>query len=164
MVVVLLVAGCAGPGVEFSGADEESTSVSGMRLRVGQEAAFGASVLVNRGDETVTLVSARAEGAEIPPSAAEVTRTLVYDYLKYENGMLGAGLWPEEEYGSLAVPLEGYELAPGEEVSIMLVVKLNRRGRWTWPTTTVVFATPDGKRHRTSVDHGVQVQHLGAPD
>lgn len=115
----------------------------------GDHIVFGTTVLVNEGDTPATLIEAELVG-EVPASAVEVVDARVHE------GAVAAGPWPND-HSHDAVPLDGYELAPGAEVAVLLVLEVHEAGRWTWPKVAVDYTSADGERHQITCRHGLRI-------
>jgi hypothetical protein len=107
-------------------------------------------VLVNAGDTPATLVEAELLG-RVPASAAEVT-----DVRVHEGGPVEAGPWPNGRTHD-AAPLTGYELAPGAEVAVLLVVRVHETGTWTWRAVAVDYVSADGERHQITSQRALRI-------
>ncbi len=153
------LASCAGPtqpragGVVFQGA--ELGQYAGVLAEAGQKVVFGATVVENAGSSAATLTEGRLVGA-VASDEAEVVEVRARLLRADDGELVGAALWPFEDYALKSVPLAGFELAPGAEAELLYVVEVRQTGVWNWPAASVTY-TSDDRSHEASASTGLQI-------
>ncbi len=155
---VVLVAGCGERGrgpVTFGsqvGADQWAFVLAEGD---GERVVFGALGVTNTGEEPATLLDGALTGPddEVVDGGARLDEVLVREVGEGEDYLGAAPTWPVEEYADDAVPIAGYELAPGATVEVLYVVEVEEEGTWFWPRSEVTY-TSDGDRYRDATSTG----------
>lgn len=133
-----------------------TNAVSGITAKPGREVVFGYNLIVNTGDAPVTLTSAAPDGA-IDDSVAELIQTYVIDTDEADHDIIGVGYHRREPMMRLAEPLEGYRLAPGQTVSVVLAFRITSTGRQRWPGILVHYTTDAGKQYTLTSTSGIAI-------
>jgi hypothetical protein len=131
----------SGGPVAFT-ADHRVVQNAGMRAHAGQTVVFGAATVRNHGTKPATLTAASLEGTPTGDGAARLATVRVVDVTD-GGDLVGAAVWPFEDYGKRSVPLEGYTLKPGDEAELLFIVDVQRTGVRYWPRTSVRYDSED---------------------
>lgn len=169
LLTIVLVAGCQhetspadtprgkaseGP-VSFVGSDSGFTPVSGLFARAGDRVVYGATTIRNAGAASATLRAAQLVG-DVDPSAATISSMRVVDLSGAAHDLVGAAQWPYEDFRERSLPLEDFELLPGHEAEVLIVVDVVKTGDWLWPATALTYEV-DGKDFRTEAPFGFHI-------
>jgi hypothetical protein len=117
---------------------------AGVRANARQKVVFGATTVRNDGDQPATLAGGTLDGTNSRTDGARLSTVRVVDVSAGNADLVGAAVWPFEDYRRRSVPLEGYTLEPGAEAELLFVVKVGKTGEWYWPTTTVRYDSGSG--------------------
>ncbi len=142
LVAVAVLSGCGVVGGDdpLGAGGGESRSTSGASAAVvGQQLAFGPTVLTNDTDEDAILVSARlvptgvAGGVE--PVAVFAVNTLD------ARGIPAAGTWPKQvNYTATSLhPVPGYRVAPNSAVRLLFILDVKDAGRWSFSGVQLTY-------------------------
>lgn len=125
-----------------------------VRADTGATVAYGTPALKNTGDSPLTLEAVHLVG-DVPASAAEVVEIRTRDYA-LGNHLGGSPTWPLPRYERESEVLDHYELAPGEVVKMIVVVRVKKTGVWHWTNTEFIYAS-DGDRYLAEADFGYDI-------
>lgn len=139
--------------VVFPGNDISQRAV--IEAEPGQVVVFGAATVKNEGSAPVELIEADLVG-DVSAAAAEVIDTRVIDLGRRPAELVGAAVWPFEDYADRSVPLEGFELAGGSEAELLVLVEVNDEGSWVWPRTRVRYLH-DGETYQAETRFGFHI-------
>ena len=123
--------------VTFVG-DPGFVQTAGVRAQAGQKVVFGATTVRNHSTEPATLTAGSLDGKPVGDGGARLATVRVVDVTS-GGDLVGAALWPFEDYRERSVPLEGYTLEPGAEAELLFVVRVAKTGEWYWPKTSVRY-------------------------
>ena len=144
----MLLAACSGTGAAFApstdgpvtfDADPRTASTAYVHADAGERVVFGATTIRNDGDTAATLTAGSLGGAGTVADGAAVSTVRVVDLSAGPRDLVGAAVWPFEDYRRRSVPLQGFSLQPGTEAELLFVVTVDRTGQWYWPTTSVRY-------------------------
>lgn len=145
LVAVALLSGC-GVGDVVGGDDplgvERVGSGSGWSLgTVGQQVAFGVTILTNRTDEDAILFSARLQRARVT-EGAEPVATFAVNTLD-AHGMPAVGAWPADaDFRADSLhPVTGYRVTPNSSVQLVVIINVREAGRYEWAGLQVEYVT-----------------------
>ena len=123
--------------VQFEGG-ERFGSTAAVHADAGTAVVFGQTLVRNDGRKPATLTGASLGGEGTVDGGAAVSQARALD-LTGDRDLVGAAVWPFEDYRERSVPLAGYTLGPGGEAELLFVVMVEETGEWYWPRTRVQY-------------------------
>lgn len=145
----------SGGPVSFVGSDSGFTPVSGVFASAGDRVVYGATTVRNAGQVAATLRSAHLVG-DVDSAAAAISAVRVMDLSGTAHDLVGAALWPFEDFQARSEPLAGFELLPGREAELLIIVDVAETGDWHWPTTAVDYEV-QGTEYRDEAPFGFHI-------
>ena len=164
LVVIVLLVGCSVgdatlQGVRMSGpvdfvGDERIEQAAGVYAKPGQTVVFGATVVKNAGESAVELTEGTLDGDV--PAGARLLEVRVIDLASGPGDLVGAAVWPFEDYAERSVPLDGFSLAGGAEAELLYIVQVLDRGAWRWSGAGVRYLSDSGE-FRAETNFGFEI-------
>jgi hypothetical protein len=118
--------------------DPHFVQTANVEAIAGQKVVFGATTVRNHGTKPATLTAGTLDGKPVGDGRARVSSVRVVDVTS-GGDLVGAAVWPFEDYRERSVPLEGYTLKSGAEAELLFVVDVAKTGQWYWPKTSVHY-------------------------